>query len=126
MWLYTDKYSYICTLWTLRRNLSAEMDSPWSTKGPNFVNRNLLTGAPRCSVPTDKDPDCTLSFCTMPYLFLQSESTTARKPWFYLSTNGHKPAPSSQNYTSCILVYMYSDQSELHNLNTSFIQKGPN
>ena len=33
-----------------RKNLSAEMDSPWSIESPNFINNkstgNLLTGVP--------------------------------------------------------------------------------
>lgn len=54
--------------------------------------------------------------CTVSGRFVLSESTTVGKCWFCLLTNGLRHALSSQNYANYILVCIYTDQSELHDL----------
>ena len=41
------------------------------------------------------------AFHTMPCLFMPSESTTAGKPWFHLSSKGLRSALSNQTCTTC-------------------------
>lgn len=50
--------------WTLRRSLSAELDTPWSVKGPNFMNnkRHLLKGAPHVLCILGRTSDWPLGF----------------------------------------------------------------
>lgn len=74
------------------------MNSPWSTESPNFMNdKNLETicrqGFLTFSVSWEKQTE---------FLFTLSQSTTAGKPWFQLSTTGHRPALSSQKCKSWI------------------------
>lgn len=75
-------------MWNLRRNLSSEMDSTWSTKSPDFIsNKSLVAtcwwGASCTLCLAERQTDLWAS-CSVPCL---SVSTTAGKPWFHLSTN---------------------------------------
>lgn len=70
-----------------------------------------------------RNSHCGSSFHTTPHLFTRSESTTAGKPCFHLSTNELRRGPFSHNYKTCTLAYIYMDQSKLHNSDASFTQK---
>lgn len=91
-------------MWTLRRNLSAETDSPWPTEGPSFINNNnlatiYLQELLLCSIDQEKPHTEPSASLTMPHIFMLLESTTAGKLYFCLSNNRLRPAPSNQNCT---------------------------
>lgn len=79
-------------MWTLRRNLSVEMDSPWSTEGP-FADRG-----PHILCILGRTSDWILGFSHYA-LLVYTESITAGKPQVPLLTNGLRSVPSSQNCT---------------------------
>lgn len=83
---------------TLRSNLSAGVDSPGSTRGPNFMNNKNLAAICWQGFFTYSVYSWLPALCPA-CLNKPSESTTARKPWFCLSTNGMRLALSNQNYT---------------------------
>ena len=95
-------------MWTWSRNLPTEMDSPWSTEGPNFINnRAWWPFADRGflhTLYTGKNLRLNFlsasGFHTVPSVFTPSESTTQRrKLWLSISTNRLRPALSNQNCT---------------------------
>ena len=105
-------------MWTLRRNLSPDVDSLWSNEGPHFKsNKSHLViswqGLLMLSVSREEPQTKVSASCTMPRLFMASESTPAGKPWFHLSTNELRPAPANQNCINCIFICIYTEQSEL-------------
>lgn len=87
-------------IWIPRRNLSTEMDSPWLTESPSCVNSKSLVAIcwRACTLCTRKNLRLTSQ---LPALCLDClpVSTTARKPWFPLSTCRLRPALSNQNCT---------------------------
>ena len=108
-------------MWTLRRNSPAEVDCPWSTLGANFRNIKSLVAVCWQRLRTYsahwEELQTELSASrTVPLSITLSDSTTAGKPWSWLSTNRLRPAPSNQSYTNCIPICLFSNQSELHNL----------
>lgn len=92
-------------------NLSAELDSSCSNRGPSFINSKTLEaicwlGLLMKSLDWEEIKR-TLGFLQhMCFLFTPSESTTSGKPWFYLSTYGLRSALSNQKCTIWI-VYLH-------------------
>lgn len=89
-------------MWILRRSLSTEMNSPWSIKGPDFINskslRDICWQGLSCILYVGKKLWLNSQLLALG-LFPLSELTTAGKPWIPLSTNGPRPALSSQDCT---------------------------
>lgn len=126
-----------CVMWTprgkiqvmltLRRNLVAEINSPWSAEEPNF-NKSLVAiywqGLFMYLGYLEEHRTDLLASRTMPCLFPLSESTIIRSSWFHLLTYGQRPLglssdPSNQNcstMTNHIMLHN-ADQSGLLGLN---------
>ena len=115
--LWTPKRT-IHLMWTLRRNLSDEMDSPCSIEGPNIIRNKILValcwqGLLMYLIYQEEPQTELLASRTMPpcYSASPSESTTAEKPWFPLFNQWTETCPV---------------QSEWHDLGASFTRTGPN
>lgn len=84
-------------MWALRRNLSAEMDSPWAPEGLYFINNSLaaIFGQWLLMFSTYQEESQTellasYTMCVLPDY--PAESTIVMNSWFYLSPNGIRPA----------------------------------
>lgn len=89
-------------IWTPRRSLSAEMDSPWSTEDPNFITNNSLAGICWRGLLTDsvywEEPPTELSaYGTLPCSVMHLSQLLRESSWFPLLTNVLRPTLSIQN-----------------------------
>lgn len=104
------------------KELPAKRDSPGSTKGSNFMSNSLAAirwqGLVKYSTDQEK-PQAELSASRS--LFMPPESATAcgqtTVSSFYQQT---ETCPIQSQWQICIPRLIYTDQSELHNLDTSF------
>lgn len=97
-------------MWTLSRNLSAEKDSP------NFMHKSLRAICGKGPLPVllyQEGAQTELCFLHCVLLF---DAVWVNHYRFCLLTNGLRQGLSNQNYTNYILVCIYTDQSELHDL----------
>lgn len=88
----------IYLLWTLRRNLSAEVDSPWSTEGPSFKYDKSLVSV------------CWRGF----HYSVYQEETQAELPTLCSA------CLLSKSTSPCQETETFPLQSEPHNLDNSF------
>lgn len=90
-------------MWIPRKNWTAEMESPWWTRVPSFMNNKSLVairwqGLLPTLLPEEPQTEPSAS-STMPCFSMLSQATTAGKPWFHLPTNWLRPAPPNHNCT---------------------------